>query len=116
MKKNSLIINYIKTNSYRTYHVDGVHGGLTPKLNLYMDLFIDRNVTPKKIEHKIDDEGTLSKGTVVESLEGAVREIECGLIMDIKTAKSIHKWLGNQINQIEELNQLSKMGEKTNEL
>ena len=28
-------IHYIKTSSYRTYHVDGAYGGLTPNGNIY---------------------------------------------------------------------------------
>ena len=111
MEKKSVKINYVKTNSYRSYHVDGVHGGITPKFNLYMDLFLDRNVTPRVIEHEINNKGSLtSKGEVIESLEGSIREIECGLIMDINTAKSIHEWLGNQIKEYDQL--LMNMGKK----
>ena len=103
-KPTSLKINYIKTNTYRTYYIDGAHGGLTPKLKLYMDLFIDRNITPKIIEHNIDENGNLqNEGKVIEAKEGTAREIECGLIMDMDTAKSLHDWLGKKIEEYEQI-------------
>lgn len=103
-KPSALKINYIKTNNYRTYYIDGAHGGLTPKLKLYMDLFIDRNITPRIIEHNINEDGTLqTEGRIIETKEGTAREIECGIVMDMDTAKSIYDWLGTKI---EEYNQI----------
>lgn len=103
-KPESLKINYIKTNNYRSYYVDGAHGGLTPKLKLYMDLFIDRNITPRIIEHKIDGNGNLqNEGRIIEAKEGTAREIECGLVMDMDTARSIYEWLGKKIEEYDQI-------------
>lgn len=61
-KKNSLKniqIHYIKTPSYRTYHVDGAYGGLTPSGKIYCEFYVGRNVTPQSIIYGIDKNGRL---------------------------------------------------------
>ena len=56
----SIKVHYIKTNNYRSYHVDGIFGGITPKGNIYCELFVERQVTPQQITYKIGD-GKLGK-------------------------------------------------------
>lgn len=100
----SVRINYIKTHNYRSYHVDGIHGGLTPRLQLYLEPFIERLVTPNIIEHDLGDDGRLvGEGKIIESKQGGIREIEFGMIMDIECAKAIHAWLGTKINEYNQI-------------
>jgi hypothetical protein len=37
-------INYIKTNVYHCYHVDGVFGGIAPHGKIYGQFFVERSV------------------------------------------------------------------------
>ena len=96
-------IHYIKTHSYRTYHVDGAYGGLTPKGNLYCEFFIDRNVTPQTVVHEIDKDGRL--GEVKEKIgkDGFVRQIECGISLDMETAYTLKNWLEEKIKEYEKI-------------
>jgi hypothetical protein len=102
-KKNypkEITFHYIKTPSYRSYHVDGVFGSLTPRGNLYCEFFIDRNVTPQTAVHELSKDGHLS-GTPKKTTgkEGFVREIECGIIMDIDTVYNFREWLDDKIEK-----------------
>jgi hypothetical protein len=94
-----ILVHYIKTPSYRTYHVDGAYGGITPNGNIYCEFFIDRNVTPKSIVYNINDKGRLGKPKKVIGKKGIVREIECGIAVDIRTARALKNWLEDKIKE-----------------
>lgn len=105
-KKNNpkeITLNYIKTPSYRTYHVDGTFGSLTPRGNLYCEFYIDRNVTPQTAVHELSKNGILS-GTPKKTTgkKGFVREIECGIIMNMETAYNLKIWLDDKIKTYRE--------------
>ncbi len=102
-----ITVNYKKSDSYRSYHADGFFGGLTPRGYLYMEPFIDRRVTPKTMVHKIID-GSIDSGTVKESLEGTIREIECGIIMDFETARTLRDWLEGKIKEYDGIKLIKK--------
>jgi hypothetical protein len=111
-KKNDpkeITFNYIKIPSYRSYHVDGVFGALTPKGYLYCEFFIDRNVTPQTAVHELSKDGFLSgKPKRTTGKKGFIREIECGLIMDINAASSLREWLDNKIEEYKKGSQITK--------
>lgn len=93
----SIDVNYLKTNNYRTYHVDGIFGGPTVHGKLYVELFLERAVTPRIIKHKVTPKGKLGEEVSRIGKEGIIREIEAGLIMDLGTAKVFRNWLDEKI-------------------
>lgn len=95
-------INYLKIQNYRTYHVDGVFGGLTPSGKLYIELFVQRAVTPQIVTHEVTQTGVLGKEVARIEKSGIIREIEAGLIMDIEVAKILRDWLNDKIKFFEE--------------
>jgi hypothetical protein len=98
-KKLSIIeFQYRKTESFRTYHLDGVIGGLTPGGMIYIEPFVERQPTPRKVQHKIVKQ---QLGSILESEceNGVIRQIECGLIMDLRSAFILKNWLGEQLNR-----------------
>lgn len=101
--KKELFIHYKKLDNYRSFHADGFFGGPTPRGMLYIEPFIDRGITPKITKLVLSTDGHVSKEEVVECLEGAIREIECGIVMDLNTAKELQRWLGEKITEIETL-------------
>ena len=102
-QEQSIEIHYIKDKHYRIYHVDGAFGGFTPKGNLHLSLFVERSPIPQKTIHKITEEGNLGEITDRTSKSGIIREMECGLVMNIETAQQIKDWLEDKLNQFEEL-------------
>lgn len=101
-KVETIDIHYLKTNNYRTYHVDGIFGGLTPdSKKLYIELFVQRSATPRKIEHEVIH-GLVGKETGKrEGKEGLIREIESGIIMDMDVAKVLRDWLNEKIKDFD---------------
>jgi hypothetical protein len=96
-------VHYLKTKNYRTYHVDGIFGGVTPEGNLYMELFLQRTATPRSTEYEITNEGYLG-AEIFDSRtgkSGIIREIESGLVMSMEVAKTIKGWIDEKITQYE---------------
>ncbi len=106
-------VHYIKTNSYRTFHVDGIYGGITPNGKIYAELFIQRSATPKLVKHKVTDSGL---GDVIskEGKSGMIREIEAGIIMDMDVAITFRDWLNTKVEQFDKAIKLIE-DEKLNE-
>lgn len=99
--KKDIQFHYIKTAAYRTFHVDGAYGGLTPNgQNMYMEVFVERNTTPQMIIQELNIDGTLEEPPKkVEGKTGIVREIECGIVFNIGTAVALRDWLNKRIEE-----------------
>ena len=101
-KKPTITFNYKRINNYRTYHVDGVFGGLNAKGNLILELFSEKNPMPKFVVQEITDKGEIGKEIKRDKGEsGVIRQIECGLFMDMLTAIALRNWLDAKIKEYE---------------
>jgi len=96
---DDITFHYIKTSNYRTFHVDGAYGGLCPNGNIYMEFFVERMPTPKKVTHSLNKDATLGPPISAEGKEGMIREIESGLVMDVITATRLRDWLADKIDK-----------------
>jgi len=93
--------HYIKSNHFRVLHVTGAFGGITPQLDIHMNVFGDRPPIPKIITHEITLDSTLGKETGRTSISGIVREVEADIVMDLNVAKSLITWLTDKVTTIE---------------
>lgn len=103
-----LEFHYIKSSTFRVIHVDGVHGGVSPKHKLQMAVFSERNPIPQLTVHKVHREGKglrLDEEIIADRVmrTGVVREVEAELLMDIEVAESLREWLDNQIKAAKSL-------------
>lgn len=97
-----LDFHFLKTPGYRTYYVDGAWGGFTPRGMLYMELFVERNATPQLVRYEIskrDDETQTARELLRDGKTGIIREIECGLMLDVRTAKVVRDWLSEKLSE-----------------
>lgn len=95
-----IALHYLKTPDYRSFHVDGVFGGPTPRGNIYMEFFLERAVTPQTVVHKVTKAGRLGKELGREGKIGIIREVEAGAVMDLKTAELMRDWLDSKIKTL----------------
>lgn len=104
-----LAFHYIKSPSYREIACHGALGGPTPQKLIWMSLFSERLPIPRVVEFDVSgevgaevmfDEST-AKPAYVESRTGVIRHVEVSAYLDIDAAKRLHKWLSDQISQIE---------------
>lgn len=95
-----IALHYLKTNNYRTFHVDGVFGGPTPRGDIYMELFTERAPTPRVVFHQLKEDFSLGEEISRESKEGVIREVEAGIVMNLHTAEIVNKWLSEKIKKM----------------
>ena len=103
-KPKTIKFIYNKSSNYRTYNAGGVVGGITPKGKIFIDLFNEKSPIPESVIHEISEEGKLGKEIERKSNGGVVREIECGILLDIEIAMVISDWLNDRIKEFKKIN------------
>jgi hypothetical protein len=101
--------HYIKSPDYREIACHGALGGPTPQKVIWMSLFSERFPIPRVVEYPIGGEPgqevmfdeASSNPSRIETRTGVIRHVEVSAYLDIETAKRVHKWLGEQITQLE---------------
>ena len=94
--------HFIKSNSFRVVHCDGVWGGTTPRGYITMSVYSERSSLPQKVTHQVLDQGLIGQETGKEGKEGIIREVDVEVIMDLNMAKSLVTWLEGHIKFLEE--------------
>lgn len=96
---SSMTFHWIKSNHFRTVHVNGAFGGFSPDGSLFLSVYSERPVLPDVTVQTIESTGQLGKEIIEQrkGLQGVVRELEVGLAMDIRTAKGLAEWLNERI-------------------
>lgn len=102
-KEDKIDFHHVPSNTYRTYHVDGIFGGLTPRGLVSMECYLERQPLPTRIQHVINESGQIGDEVERDSQSGIIRDVECGLIMDINTAKSLLAWLTRKIEEYDSI-------------
>lgn len=102
---DKISFHYIKSNYFRVVHVDGAHGGITPSGQIFFSVYNQRAPIPQTTVHKVESNASIAEEIRDErtTKEGIVREVEVGLVMDLNTAESLHRWLAEKINNLREL-------------
>jgi hypothetical protein len=100
---NKLRIEYKKSNSFRVIHADGVYGGTSPRLQLFVAFYSERFPIPQVLTYETSESGAPVQEIVTEreSKEGVFREVEVGVMLDINAAKGFAAWLNEQVAELE---------------
>lgn len=91
---------YLKSNQFRVVHVDGAHGGITPRGHIQMALFSERAPIPRETVQNEKGKEILEKRV---QRNGLIREVEIEAILTLETAKVLKTWLDQRIQSLEEL-------------
>jgi len=104
-RPNCVKFDYVKSEFFRVIHADGVVGGLTPRLDIHMDIWSERFPIPKQVVHAVNGDGSL--GNEIKSdrqaRDAIVREVEAGVVLDLETGKALLDWLTERIAEAEKL-------------
>jgi len=101
---DQVAIDFIKSNSFRVIHVDGVWGGVMPPGTVQMALFSQRPVIPQQVSYKVTPMGTLGAEIPEERVSRRVlliREVEVDAILNVDTAKELVVWLVQKIQTLD---------------
>jgi len=105
-KKNEMTFKYIFTYDYNPVYVNGAHGGVSPRGELVMNFYLERQPLPNAIVHEITPAGTIGPETEVEPSDlgrSLVRQVINGVVLNYNTARELHYWLGEKVKEMEAL-------------
>jgi hypothetical protein len=100
--EGQLSFDFIKSNFFRTIHVDGAFGGIGPTARtINMAIYSERRPIPTQVTHLVagGELGAEVAGLRKERIS-YVRELEANLVFDLPTALAIQKWLRERIEQL----------------
>lgn len=97
-----IAFDYIKSNFFRVIRADGAIGGPTANGHLHIAFYSERAAIPRRVIHELKDDNSLGPLREVQSRESVVREMDVDLFLTFEVAQSLHKWLGEQIDKMNE--------------
>lgn len=105
-KKAELTFKYIFNYGYNPAYVNGAQGGFSPRGEMVINFYLERQPLPEAISHEITPEGAIGREIAVEPEDLAnsmVRFVDTGVVMSYENAKVFHAWLGDKLREVEEL-------------
>lgn len=106
----TLEFHQIKSADYRPHHVDGCLGSVTPSGHIHMVVYTEHTAIPQRLVHRVTPDGKLGEEVESERIgkDGIVRDITAALVMTLPTAKRIHQWLGERVEDLTKVFQEAK--------
>jgi hypothetical protein len=105
MSDHSIKFKYIFSKDYNPRYVNGAYGGVTPKGEITVNFYFERQGLPISQEHGITDDGRLSneiKSEPEDLQKSMIRFVDTGVILNLATAKAIISWLSHKVEFLEE--------------
>lgn len=115
-RKPEITFKYVFNYGYNPTYVNGAQGGFTPRGEMVINFYLERQPLPETITHEITTEGVIGRETSVtpEDLGNSmVRFIDTGVVMTYENAKVFHAWLGEKLREMEELHKAHAAFERT---
>ena len=109
MSKNpEMKFKYIFTYDYNPVYVNGAHGGVSPRGELVVNFYLERQPLPNSITHEITPSGTIGPETEADPSDlsrSLVRHVTNGVVLSYQTARDLHYWLGEKLKEMEAMEQ-----------
>ena len=105
-KKPELTFKYVFNYAYNPSYVNGAQGGFSPRGEMVINFYLERQPLPESITHEITPEGAIGRETEVEPKDLAssmVRYIDTGVVMSYENARVFHTWMGDKLRELEEI-------------
>jgi hypothetical protein len=105
-KKPKLTFKYVFNYGYNPTYVNGAQGGFSPRGEMVINFYLERQPLPEAISHEITPEGVIGREIGVEPEDLAssmVRFVDTGVVMSYENARVFHAWLGDKLREVEEL-------------
>ncbi|HEY4745854.1 MAG TPA: hypothetical protein VIH45_14415 [Desulfuromonadaceae bacterium] len=105
-KKPELTFKYLFNYGYNPTYVNGAQGGFSPRGEMVIHFYLERQGLPEAITHEITPDGAIGRETSVEPADlnkSMVRFIDTGVMMNYENARVFHAWLGDKLREMEEM-------------
>ena len=108
-KKPELTFKYVFNYGYNPTYVNGAQGGFSPRGEMVINFYLERQPLPDAITHEITPEGAIGRETGVDPKDLAssmVRFIDTGVVMSYESAKIFHARMGEKLREVEEMHRV----------
>jgi hypothetical protein len=105
-KKPEIKFKYVFNYGYNPSYVNGAQGGFSPRGEMVINFYLERQPLPETITHEITPEGAIGRESASEPKDLAqsmVRYIDTGVVMNYENARIFHAWMGEKLREVEEL-------------
>jgi hypothetical protein len=102
-KKKTITFEYRLSNQYTVYPITGAFGGITPRGDIIVNLFTERNAIPHKQVFELSNEHGLARMLSEEKGTEIVRDVHFGISLQSQDARSIADWLYEKAAEWDEL-------------
>lgn len=115
-KRPELTFKYVFNYGYNPTYVNGAQGGFSPRGEMVIHFYLERQPLPNAISHEITPEGAIGRETGVEPedlAQSMVRFIDTGVVMSYDNAQVFHAWLGDKLREMEEMHKARQAFEES---
>lgn len=115
-KKNEITFKYVFNYGYNPSYVNGAQGGFSPRGEMVINFYLERQPLPEAISHEITPEGAIGRETGVEPEDlsaSMVRFIDTGVVMSYENARIFHSWMGDKLREVEEMHKAAAAFEES---
>ena len=103
-QKPEIKFKYVFNYNYNPTYVNGAQGGVSPRGEIVIHYYLERQPLPNSITHEITPQGAIGRETTVEPedlQQSMVRFIDTGVVMNYENARMFHAWLGEKLKEAE---------------
>ncbi len=105
-QKPGIKFKYVFNYAYNPTYVNGAQGGFSPRGEMVINFYLERQPLPNSIAYEITPDGAIGRETAAEPTDLAssmVRYIDTGVVMSYENAREFHAWMGEKLREVEEM-------------
>lgn len=105
-KKPSIKCKYKFAEDYNPVYANGAQGGINLQGEIVINFYLERGALPKSQTLLVKDQiisDEIIETEPVDLSTSFIRYVQNGVIMNYKTAKEVHSWLGKHLENLETL-------------
>jgi hypothetical protein len=91
---------YVFKDDYNPVYANGAYGGISPKGEITINFFMERNPVPYSVTHELKEDGTIGdelKRDPERDHAMMIRFVTAGVVLNKSAARNIHEWLGKYL-------------------
>jgi hypothetical protein len=99
-----LKIKYKFDSNYNPTYINGAVGGINPQGEIVANFYLERGPIPNSTTFELTTENQLGKiiqNNPDDFQKSLIRFVECGIVLNLNSAKQINQWLAEQISTLE---------------
>lgn len=91
------------SKDHKTFACNGAWGGLTPRGDILIDFFIEKQALPESVKNRVESDGTLGPVIEFKPQKRIVRELQVGVLVTVEEARNLVKFLNDRIKQYDDI-------------